>query len=303
MVKAACICSFLLYIAYRLHKSAASVIPCENFMTHHGALQNVELFTDGSLEFELTCLPDRRHVIFEPQSFANFGHCPTDMTDSTTERLEKWIERHCDVSADTLDGRFTDELVNQSEAGRPYLIPPDFEPVSSFPLKTTGNVLDKNVLDVGPHEEPLILKDTIHLRGMKVWIFEPFHSLIERVYLNTGFVPNESIEDCFARSVILCTQSLRDTRTIVVRACDNLNIFISVETGIYTSKPPSDDCAICLEPLNSSGNVAGQLVCGHWFHGRCIDAWLARKPVCPYCNQPCPIVETRKPGWITGFQV
>ena len=43
-----------------------------------------------------------------------------------------------------------------------------------------------------------------------------------------------------------------------------------------------DDCSICLMELRSNVKT---LLCGHQFHVSCIDAWLAKRPTCPFCRE------------------
>jgi len=44
-------------------------------------------------------------------------------------------------------------------------------------------------------------------------------------------------------------------------------------------------CAVCMEDF-VEGEPARKLPCAHLFHARCIDPWLAIKPLCPLCKQP-----------------
>lgn len=49
----------------------------------------------------------------------------------------------------------------------------------------------------------------------------------------------------------------------------------------------SEECAICLEPFDSTYPFA-ELSCGHHFHRPCIDEWCRQvpRPTCPLCRQP-----------------
>ena len=42
-------------------------------------------------------------------------------------------------------------------------------------------------------------------------------------------------------------------------------------------------CAVCMEDF-VEGEAAKRLPCMHLFHARCIDPWLAIKPLCPLCK-------------------
>ncbi|KAF0700428.1 Aste57867_9053 [Aphanomyces stellatus] len=47
------------------------------------------------------------------------------------------------------------------------------------------------------------------------------------------------------------------------------------------------DCAICWGDFASDGSVR-TLVCGHRFHGACMDTWLQQRPICPLCCRSIP---------------
>ena len=52
-----------------------------------------------------------------------------------------------------------------------------------------------------------------------------------------------------------------------------------------------DDCAVCARALhNDDGKllVLRRLPCGHVFHRECVNAWLARRAVCPLCRAALP---------------
>ncbi|KAH7668341.1 Zinc finger RING/FYVE/PHD-type protein [Dioscorea alata] len=46
----------------------------------------------------------------------------------------------------------------------------------------------------------------------------------------------------------------------------------------------SSDCVICLSDFAAGDHVRVLPSCGHGFHVKCIDAWLASKPSCPTCR-------------------
>ncbi|CAL4886416.1 unnamed protein product [Urochloa decumbens] len=47
------------------------------------------------------------------------------------------------------------------------------------------------------------------------------------------------------------------------------------------------ECAICLSELAGGGERVRVLpACGHWFHGACVDGWLAARASCPTCRAP-----------------
>lgn len=51
-----------------------------------------------------------------------------------------------------------------------------------------------------------------------------------------------------------------------------------------------DECAICLDKDND--DTIRLLICGHAFHGECIDRWAAVRAVCPLCMQPLALAGT-----------
>lgn len=57
------------------------------------------------------------------------------------------------------------------------------------------------------------------------------------------------------------------------------------EKKLYIRMPDDAECAICLDPLNSSKAVEFA-PCAHAFHKHCLRAWKKRKPVCPMCEHP-----------------
>jgi len=44
-------------------------------------------------------------------------------------------------------------------------------------------------------------------------------------------------------------------------------------------------CSICLTDFAGGEKVKILPVCGHTFHGDCLDLWLARQFRCPNCNK------------------
>ena len=48
----------------------------------------------------------------------------------------------------------------------------------------------------------------------------------------------------------------------------------------------NSDCIICMEGF-SENEMVKQLICGHIFHGDCIDHWLSQQKNCPFCKADC----------------
>ena len=50
----------------------------------------------------------------------------------------------------------------------------------------------------------------------------------------------------------------------------------------------NSQCIICMENFNEN-ELVKQLLCGHIFHGDCIDHWLTQQKNCPFCKAECVI--------------
>mmetsp|Transcript_6656 Transcript_6656/g.6511 ORF Transcript_6656/g.6511 Transcript_6656/m.6511 type:complete len:116 (+) Transcript_6656:354-701(+) len=48
-------------------------------------------------------------------------------------------------------------------------------------------------------------------------------------------------------------------------------------------------CSICLENVEPGTDIKVLPGCFHRFHIECIDLWLARSAICPYCRRPVTI--------------
>ena len=51
----------------------------------------------------------------------------------------------------------------------------------------------------------------------------------------------------------------------------------------------NSDCIICMEGFTEN-ELVKQLLCGHIFHGDCIDHWLTQQKNCPFCKAECSII-------------
>lgn len=56
------------------------------------------------------------------------------------------------------------------------------------------------------------------------------------------------------------------------------------EGGVYSD----NTCSVCLDEYEE-GDELLQLTCGHVFHRSCIDVWLKKNSICPYCRWVLPI--------------
>ncbi|KAL0013399.1 hypothetical protein SO802_000468 [Lithocarpus litseifolius] len=47
-----------------------------------------------------------------------------------------------------------------------------------------------------------------------------------------------------------------------------------------------DDCVVCLDAFKDAQWCRKLSACGHVFHMRCVDSWLAKVAACPICRAP-----------------
>ncbi|KAM7252722.1 hypothetical protein ACFE04_008231 [Oxalis oulophora] len=47
-----------------------------------------------------------------------------------------------------------------------------------------------------------------------------------------------------------------------------------------------DDCVVCLDGFKTGQRCRKLEACGHVFHWRCVDTWLAKVAACPVCRTP-----------------
>ncbi|KAL6619165.1 hypothetical protein ACP70R_034304 [Stipagrostis hirtigluma subsp. patula] len=61
---------------------------------------------------------------------------------------------------------------------------------------------------------------------------------------------------------------------------------LAYSPGLELAGSSRSECAICLAEFARGEPVRVLPRCGHGFHARCIDRWLAARPTCPTCRQP-----------------
>ena len=55
----------------------------------------------------------------------------------------------------------------------------------------------------------------------------------------------------------------------------------------------TDHCSICMEPyLSERKEIIKLTKCGHMFHSKCLERWVATKEICPLCRDNCVVKET-----------
>ncbi|KAL6609906.1 hypothetical protein ACP70R_039875 [Stipagrostis hirtigluma subsp. patula] len=60
---------------------------------------------------------------------------------------------------------------------------------------------------------------------------------------------------------------------------------LAYSPGLELAGSSRSECAICLAEFARGEPVRVLPRCGHGFHARCIDRWLAARPTCPTCRQ------------------
>ena len=77
----------------------------------------------------------------------------------------------------------------------------------------------------------------------------------------------------------------------LVISTTNMNRNIHSTTRSYGSLTTSDTaCMICQENFADSDEIP-TLSCGHVFHNNCLNEWVKRNPVCPFCQVAIPTCE------------
>jgi hypothetical protein len=62
--------------------------------------------------------------------------------------------------------------------------------------------------------------------------------------------------------------------------------------GLQIEEEEEEECAVCLKDLADCGGPGPAILCGHVFHGQCLQGWVDRCKLngyhvtCPYCRQP-----------------
>ena len=87
-----------------------------------------------------------------------------------------------------------------------------------------------------------------------------------------GDIPQQSNKDPLAEPEALIVDS--PSKTAITEADDVAD----------DSDDEKDACAICLKALHT-GEMIGDIPCGHLFHKDCLKDWLVRKNACPLCQR------------------
>uniref|UniRef100_A0A8D8CBD4 E3 ubiquitin-protein ligase KCMF1 n=1 Tax=Culex pipiens TaxID=7175 RepID=A0A8D8CBD4_CULPI len=61
----------------------------------------------------------------------------------------------------------------------------------------------------------------------------------------------------------------------------------------YVLDLSGSECSVCVEQISTDDSK--QLVCGHVFHGKCINLWLRNKSTCPMCRKDVDCNRSRMP--------
>lgn len=97
--------------------------------------------------------------------------------------------------------------------------------------------------------------------------------------------------NAFSRSVLLFSAFMLISvsfYTSCYRSCLNSNRRSDESESLenylmtYQNEGDTDDCSICLSPLNESRSVI--LPCSHKYHYQCIIGWFDKEVNCPLCR-------------------
>ncbi|OMO51033.1 Zinc finger, RING-type [Corchorus capsularis] len=69
--------------------------------------------------------------------------------------------------------------------------------------------------------------------------------------------------------------------------------------GTEATRLESDLCVICLDGFKQGQWCRNLVGCGHFFHRKCVDAWLIKVAACPICRTSVPLDHEDEGIW--GF--
>ena len=64
----------------------------------------------------------------------------------------------------------------------------------------------------------------------------------------------------------------------------------------------NDDCVVCLNAFKDAQWCRKLFACGHVFHMRCVDSWLAKVAACPICHAPIQLNATRTSSSVVSLE-
>ncbi len=57
---------------------------------------------------------------------------------------------------------------------------------------------------------------------------------------------------------------------------------------VTSARAGDDECSICLSAYEP-GSYQAHMLCGHFFHCRCLTRWLQQSRTCPMCRSSAPL--------------
>jgi RING-H2 zinc finger domain len=150
------------------------------------------------------------------------------------------------------------------------------------------------------------------LNSVKLWGGMEYREALESLVLQPGLVPvrsagfNENfLAVCGPGNVRIYSCNADDYRGFkeeLQKELESGSIVGNFLTELELENRTGDICPICSGPMNDpltqpalrhgpEDAIEGYLTCGHKFHKKCIEPWLARANTCPSCRTPGSLVE------------
>ncbi|KAK6156693.1 hypothetical protein DH2020_010941 [Rehmannia glutinosa] len=94
-----------------------------------------------------------------------------------------------------------------------------------------------------------------------------------------------------------CTRLLRPNNA--ADGLPSLQALIPVVGYSSAAFPAISDCPICLDYFQEGDECRNLPVCKHFFHAKCLDRWIGKKPTCPVCRTRVDL----DPGGLPGSRI
>ena len=120
------------------------------------------------------------------------------------------------------------------------------------------------------------------------WIFENNHFLnslseldLNRLFNGLSLIDNNNIPFSFGFYDFSDQSSNNSEKSINDNILDSLPRTKIDDENIKKVKPNS--CVICLDDFKK-GDELIKILCGHWYHSKCILKWFKKNNTCPICK-------------------
>jgi SNF2 family DNA or RNA helicase len=154
----------------------------------------------------------------------------------------------------------------------------------------TQFILRRTKIDVGLIL-PAVIEDIIYTE----WTNESECSYSEDIHASAGLITKGKHGDLKRENSAVAVLDLRFMIQKLMRSrqtCIYPALMKDKVESFVKNINENDLCEICLELLNdeTNGCMNKLKLCGHVFHGKCINEWFEAKHItCPFCNGPaCP---------------